>query len=112
MLDKRIIKQYLKKKRPLPKSKWFGEPNLGSYYDQREINSVIKVLKQSRHFSWIWYRPKVDKFDKILQNCEQIMQLQFQITVMALICSKNLNLKKGDEIIAPALNFKHGTWYC
>ena len=42
MLDKEFINKTLKK-RDQPKYKWFGEPNLGSFYDKKEINAVIRV---------------------------------------------------------------------
>ena len=47
MLDKDFIKKTLKKKRPSPNTKWFGEPNLGSFYDKKEINEC-RYLDRTR----------------------------------------------------------------
>ena len=47
-MAKKTIKQKYKKKlrRPEPIGNWYGEPNLGSYYDDNEIKAVVKVLKK------------------------------------------------------------------
>ena len=110
MLDNKFIRKILKKGKPKPKSIWFGEPNLGSYYDQKEINAVVKTLKQSKHWS-VGFGPRPKEVDKFEQNFAKYCGTKFAIAVsnngdgfdMVL---KTLNLKKGDEIIAPALNFK------
>ena len=66
MLDKLFIKKILKNGKPEPKTKWFGEPNLGSFYDKKEINAVIKVLKESQHWS-VGFGPN-PKEVKIFEN--------------------------------------------
>ena len=110
MLDKLFIKKILKNGKPEPKTKWFGEPNLGSFYDKKEINAVIKVLKESQHWS-VGFGPN-PKEVKIFEN----NFAKYCGTKHAIAVSNNgdgfdmvlntLNLKPNDEIIAPALNFK------
>jgi perosamine synthetase len=110
MLDKDFIKKTLKKKRPSPNTKWFGEPNLGSFYDKKEINAVIRVLEKSRHWS-IGFGPNPIEVKKFESDFAKYCGTKHAIAVsnngdgfdMVL---NSLNLKPKDEIIAPALNFK------
>ena len=110
MLDKNFIKKTLKKARPKPKTKWFGEPNLGSFYDKKEIDAVVRVLKKSKHWS-IGFGPNPIEVKKFENDFAKYCGTKHAIAVsnngdgfdMVL---NSLNLKPDDEIIAPALNFK------
>jgi|TARA_B110000483_G_scaffold236930_1_gene310876 perosamine synthetase len=110
MLEKKFIKDILKKKRPKPKSKWFGEPNLGSFYDKKEIDAVVKALEKSKHWS-IGFGPNPLEVKKFEGNFARYCGTKYAIAVsnngdgfdMVL---NTLNLKPNDEVIAPALNFK------
>ncbi len=110
MLDKNFIKKTLKKTKPSPNTKWYGEPNLGSYYDNSEINAVIKTLKKSKHWS-IGFGPNPIEVNKFENDFAKYCGTKHAIAVsnngdgfdMVL---QTLNLKPYDEVIAPALNFK------
>ncbi len=110
MLDKNFIKKTLKKARLKPKTKWFGEPNLGSFYDKKEIDAVVRVLKKSKHWS-IGFGPNPIEVKKFENDFAKYCGTKHAIAVsnngdgfdMVL---NSLNLKPDDEIIAPALNFK------
>ena len=110
MLDKDFIKKTLKKKRPSPNTKWFGEPNLGSFYDKKEVNAVIRVLEKSRHWS-VGFGPNPIELKKFESDFAKYCGTKHAIAVsnngdgfdMVL---NTLNLKSNDEVIAPALNFK------
>jgi len=110
MLDKTFIKNTLQKGKPEPKIKWFGEPNLGSFYDKKEIDAVVKVLKESKHWS-VGFGPNPIEVKKFENAFAKYCGTKYAIAVsnngdgfdMVL---NTLNLKPSDEIIAPALNFK------
>ena len=110
MLDDAFVQKILKKGKPQPKVKWFGEPNLGSFYDKNEINAVLKVLKNSKDWS-IGFGPNPLEVKKFENDFARYCGTKYAVAVsnngdgfdMVL---NTLNLKANDEVIAPALNFK------
>ena len=101
----------VKIKKPYPsKLDWYSEPNLGSYFDHREINAVMKCLKNSNkwHQGFNPYPVEIYKFEKEFEK-------KFDVRNANSVCNNGLgfdlllsilNIKPGDEIITPALNFK------
>jgi dTDP-4-amino-4,6-dideoxygalactose transaminase len=101
----------VKIKKPYPsKLDWYSEPNLGSYFDHREINAVMKCLKNSNkwHQGFNPYPVEIYKFEKEFEK-------KFDVRNAISVCNNGLgfdlllsiiNIKPGDEIITPALNFK------
>src|SRR5690242_8937300 len=89
---------------------WRSEPLLGSYYDEEEIEVVVKTIRDSmdpaKGFGFI---------------CEEIEQFEAAFAAycgtadsvsingagsgldMAMMC---LDLEPGDEVICPSVNFK------
>ena len=108
--DKRVLK-ILSKGKPVPKNKiWYGEPNLASYYGKKEINAVMKVLRESKHWS-VGFGPNPLEILTFEKDFAKFCDVKYAIAVsnngdgfdMVL---QTLNLKKNDEIIAPSINFK------
>lgn len=97
--------------KPYPKKiLWYGEPNLGSHFDQKEISAVTKALKNSKHwFEGFGPNPKeVNDFEKKFEK-------KFKAKNSLAVANNGvgfdifldvLNLKKKDEIIIPSINFK------
>jgi perosamine synthetase len=110
MLDKNFIKKTLKNERPRPKTKWYGEPNMGSFFDKKEINAVLIALKKSMHWS-VGFGPNPLEVKKFENDFARYCGTKYAVAVsnngdgfdMVL---NTLNLKPNDEVIAPALNFK------
>ena len=72
-------------------------------YNNEEINAVLKKLKQSTQMG-----DAVGKFEKkIARMFSKKFGLMVNSGSSALILATNvLNLKKGDEVITPCLNFE------
>lgn len=86
----------------------YGEPPLGSIYDQKEVEIVNKVLLESMIPSVGFYAEKETsefelEFSKI---CDTKYAIAFNGAGGALdLVIKSLNINEGDEIISCSLNF-------
>jgi perosamine synthetase len=107
-MDAKTRKEILE--RGAPSIDWPGEPHLGGYYGQEEIDVVIKTILDSMNF--------VTGFGFI---CEEIAQFEAEFAEycgaaecisingagtgldMAMMA---LDLEPGDEVICPSINFR------
>lgn len=101
----------VKIKKPYPsKLNWYAEPNLGSYFDQKEINDVLKCLKSSNK----WHQG-FNPNPKEINQFENNFKKKFKVKNAISLCNNGLafdllldilKIDKQHEVIAPALNFK------
>jgi dTDP-4-amino-4,6-dideoxygalactose transaminase len=89
---------------------WEGEPRLGGWYTEREINAVVKSIRDSmdwrKGFGFI--TKEITGFEK---SYARYVGAKYAVSVatasigldMAMRC---LELRPGDEVICPAINFK------
>ena len=111
MLSLKEINKTISAGKPYPsKINWYAEPNLGSFFGKREIDSVINSLKKSNHWS-IGFGPNAKEVDDFEKDFSKKFKVKHSVAV-----SNNgvgfdmllsiLNLKKSEEVIVPAINFK------
>jgi dTDP-4-amino-4,6-dideoxygalactose transaminase len=89
---------------------WQGEPHLGSYYGQEEIDTVVDCIKRSMAYNEGFGFITEDILDFEAEFAEYI-GTEHAITIngagtgldMAMMC---LDLEPDDEVIVPALNFR------
>jgi perosamine synthetase len=89
---------------------WQGEPHLGSYYGQEEIDAVVGCIKDSMAYNvgFGFVTEETLNFEKAFAD---YIGTKHSISIngagtgldMAMMC---LNLEPDDEVIVPALNFK------
>ncbi len=89
---------------------WRGEPLLGAYYTQEEINVVVDTIRESMSpdtgFGFIC--EEIEEFEAAFadycgaKHCVSINGAGTGLD-MAMMC---LDLEPGDEVIVPAINFK------
>ncbi len=89
---------------------WIGEPLLGSYYDEEEIEVVVRIIRESMDptigFGFIC--PEIEEFEAAFAR---YCGTADAVTVngagtgldMAMMC---LDLEPGDEVICPSINFR------
>ena len=111
MLDAKSIKKILAKGKPEPMNiLWWGEPNLGSWYTESEINAVIKSIKESNNW-WTGFGPNPKEIEEFENAFAKYCGAKYAVAInscgtgldMAMMC---LDLKPGDEVISPAINYK------
>ncbi len=94
-----------------PATVWRGEPHFGGYYTEEEIDVVVKTIRQSTDWQGDGFGficPEIETFEKAFA---QYTGTADTISVnaagtgldMAVMC---LDLKPGDEVIAPSVNFR------
>ena len=106
-------KKYKPSNKPYPNVNWYGEPNLGSFYDNREIKAVLNILKQSRHWH-TGFGPNLDEIEKFEEDFARYCDVNHAIAISNNgdgfdMLLKTFDLTKKDEIILPALNYK--AWF-
>jgi len=108
MMTEKQRKEALKRKRPsMP---WPGEPLLGSWYGEEEIEAVVKTIRASLDptvgFGFIC--EEIEQFETAFagyvgtDHCVSINGAGGGLD-MAVTC---LDLEPGDEVIAPSVNFR------
>ncbi len=111
MLSDQKIKEILSKGKPEPKDiPWYGEPNLGGWYTQAEIDAVVESLKESMDWT-VGFGPNSKTIEDFENAFAKYCGAKYAVATnscgtaidMALMC---LDLEKGDEIICPAINYK------
>lgn len=111
MIDYQTRKQILSKGKPEPKNVlWYGEPNFGGWYTEAEINAVVNTIRESLDWTvGFWMHSKtIEEFENAFAK---YCGAKYAISTngagtaidMAMMC---LDLKPGDEVISPAINFK------
>jgi len=110
-MDEKRRKEVLK--RPKPERMFRGEPVLGSWYTEEEVEAVVKAVR--RGMDWFvgfagsaTFRDELDLFEK---EFAEYCGTEFALAIngagtgldMAMMC---LDLEPEDEVIVPAINFK------
>ncbi len=111
MLNLQTRKKILSKGKPnSSKILWYGEPNLGSWYTETEINAVVKSLRESMDWN-VGFGPNPKTIEEFENAFAKYCGSKYAIATnsggtgidMAIVC---LDLEPGDEVICPAINFK------
>jgi len=106
LLDEEERKEILKKWRPkvMPPA----EPLLGGWYTEEEVEAAVKAIRDSMDWHVGFTGNEIKEFEKTFA---EYIGTKYAISIngagtgldMAMMC---LNLKPGDEVICPAINFK------
>jgi perosamine synthetase len=113
MIDSDKRKLILSKGKPEPKNvPWWGEPNFGAWYTEREIVAVVKAIRSSMHWSQGFghggLAPEIEEFENAFarycgtRHAVAITSCGVGLDI-AMMC---LDLEEGDEVITPAINYK------
>ncbi|MEW6354935.1 MAG: DegT/DnrJ/EryC1/StrS family aminotransferase [Planctomycetota bacterium] len=108
MIAKKRRKEILSQGKP--DVTWPGEPLLGGYYGKEEIDVVVKTIRESMDWKvgFGFICPEITNFEKAFaEYCGTADSVSINGAGtgldMAMMC---LDLKRGDEVIVPAINFK------
>jgi len=111
-MEKSLRKEILARYKP--KRMWRGEPWLGSWYTEEEIEVVVKTIRESMDWEGDGFGficKEIAGFEQAFagycgtKECISINGAGTGLD-MAMMA---LNLKPGDEVIVPAINFKAST---
>jgi len=107
-MDAKQRKEFLKQGRP--KVAWPGEPLLGSYYGQEEIDVVVKTIRDSMDptvgFGFIC--EEIEEFEREFakfcgaRHCVSINGAGGGLDMAVM----SLHFGPGDEVIVPSINFR------
>jgi dTDP-4-amino-4,6-dideoxygalactose transaminase len=96
-------------KRGFPDMKWEGEPMLGAWYTQEEIEAVVKTIRESMDWTigFGFFCDEIVEFEeKFASYCGTKYALSITSAGSGLDMSMMvLDLEPDDEIISPAINF-------
>lgn len=111
MLNLQTRKKILSKGKPNSSNiLWYGEPNLGSWYTDAEIDAVLKTIRESMDWN-VGFGPNPKTIEEFENAFAKYCGSKYAIATnsggtgidMAIVC---LDLAPGDEVICPAINFK------
>ncbi|MFC2006271.1 DegT/DnrJ/EryC1/StrS family aminotransferase [Chloroflexota bacterium] len=111
MLDVQTRKDVLARGKPEPIDiPWWGEPNLGGWYTEAEVEAAVRAIRESSDWS-TGFGPNAKVIEEFENSFAEYCGAQYAIAInscgtgleMAMMC---LNLKAGDEVICPAINYK------
>lgn len=111
MFNPHTIKKILSYGKPEPKDVlWYGEPNLGGWYTEAEIDAALEAIRESMDWT-VGFGPNSKTIEEFENAFAKFCGAKYAITTnscgagidMAMIC---LNLEPGDEVICPAINYK------
>lgn len=111
MLNLQTRKKILSKGKPNSSNiLWYGEPNLGSWYTDAEIDAVLKTIRESMDWN-VGFGPNPKTIEEFENAFAKYCDSKYAIATnsggtaidMAMMC---LDLKPGDEVISPAINYK------
>ena len=108
MIDARQRSEILGRGRP-PVT-WSGEPGLGGWYTDDEIEAAVKAIRDSMDWN-AGFGFLVEEITRFEEEFARYVGTEFAVSVstasvgldMAVRC---LDLEPGDEVIVPAVNFK------
>jgi len=86
---------------------WAGEVHLGAWYTEEEIEAAVKAIRDSMDWNKGFEGEEIDEFG---QKFAEYVSTEYAIAInsaqsgldIAMMC---LDLKPGDEVICPAINF-------
>ena len=111
MLDNQTRKDILARGKPEPKDiPWWGEPNLGSWYTEAEVEAAVRTIRDSSDWS-TGFGPNAKVIEEFENTFAKYCGARYAVATnscgtsldMAIGC---LDLEPGDEIICPAINYK------
>ena len=111
MLSMETRRGVLSRGKPEPKdTMWCGEPNLGSWYTEEEIDAAVRTIRESNDWT-IGFGPNAKDIEEFEHAFAEYCGVKQAIVInscgagldMAMIC---LDLEPGDEVICPAINYK------
>ena len=111
MLNAQTIKDVLARGKPEPKDvPWWGEPNLGGWYTDAEVEAAVRAIKDSSEWA-TGFGPNSPVIDEFESAFSRYCGTQYAIATnaggtgidMAML---SLDLEPGDEVICPAINYK------
>jgi len=113
MLKPQIRKEILSRGKPEPKDvPWWGEPNLGAWYTEAEVDAAVKAIRESMDWTeGFGVRGKVKTVEEFENAFAEYCGTKYAAATnsggtgidMAMMC---LDLEPGDEVICPAINYK------
>jgi dTDP-4-amino-4,6-dideoxygalactose transaminase len=110
MLSERQRKDILKRGKPDPQVVWPGEPLLGSYYTEEEIETVVRTIRESLDWTvgFGFICKEITDFEAAFAKyCGTADSISINGAGTGLdMAMMALDLEPGDEVIVPALNFK------
>ena len=107
MMDKKTRREVLRRGRP--SIAWQGEPHLGSYYDQEEIDAAVQCIRDSMAYDagFGFITREILDFEAAFasycgtEHCISINGAGTGLDMAMML----LDLAPDDEVIVPALNF-------
>jgi dTDP-4-amino-4,6-dideoxygalactose transaminase len=89
---------------------WWGEPNLGAWYTDEEIDAAVASIRESSHWT-TGFGPNPKTITEFEEAFAEYCGARYAVAVnscgtaldMAMMC---LGLEPGDEVICPAINYK------
>ena len=111
MLDSERRKEILARGKPEPSDvMWWGEPNLGSWYTEEEVEAAVRAIRESSDWT-TGFGPNAHIITEFENAFAAYCGTEYAVAVnaggtgmdMAMMC---LDLEPGDEVICPAVNYK------
>jgi perosamine synthetase len=111
MLDDQSIKDILARGKPEPRDiPWWGEPNLGGWYTEAEVEAATAAIHESSDWT-TGFGPNARTIEEFENAFAEYCGVRHAVAVngggtgidMAMRC---LDLEPGDEVICPAINYK------
>jgi dTDP-4-amino-4,6-dideoxygalactose transaminase len=104
MIEKSRREEVLKVR---PSTVWAGEVHLGSWYTEEEIQAAVKAIRDSMDWNKGFSGEEIEEFE---EKFAKYVGTEYAIAInsaqtgldIAMIC---LDLRPGDEVICPAINF-------
>jgi dTDP-4-amino-4,6-dideoxygalactose transaminase len=89
---------------------WWGEPNLGGWYTEAEIEAAVRAIRESNDWA-VGFGPNPKVIEEFENAFAEYCGAKYAIAInscgtgldMAMRC---LDLEPGDEVISPAINYK------
>lgn len=111
MLDDQTRHNILSRGKPEPKDfPWWGEPNLGGWYTEAEVEAAVSAIRDSMDWT-TGFGPDAKVIAEFEEVFAEYCGAQFAIAINSCgtgldLAMRCLNLKPGDEVISPAVNYK------
>ena len=111
MLDYKTRKDILSRGKPEPKDvPWWGEPNLGTWYTEAEVEAAVRAIRESNDWT-VGFGPNPKVIEEFESAFAEYCGAKHAVAInscgtglnMAMMC---LDLELGDEVICPAINYK------
>ena len=111
MLDAQTIKDIIARGKPEPKDvPWWGEPNLGGWYTEAEVEAAVRAIRESSNWT-TGFGPNSKVIEEFENAFADYCGVKYAVATnsggtgidMAMMC---LDLEPGDEVICPAVNYK------